>query len=202
MIPGTKAGYMRAASFMTKASGRFKSSMNDLLDSGAKRIIIDLRGNKGGSLGELANVLGYFAPAAGTLYSSASRHAGYRKVFTTDGPGSFAGVKVVLLTDPDTVSRAEIFAATLREWGNAVIVGGTTAGNVAATRGFRLKSGAALRITVAKLQPPSGADLDGRGVEPDVKVAEATGGAAGGFTEYPPGLASFDPVIRKALSLP
>lgn len=201
-IPGTKAGYMRAASFMTRSAGRFKMAMNDLLDSGAKRVIIDLRGNRGGSLGELADALGYFAPGPALLYSAVSRHSGYSKVFRSEGAGSYAGIKVVLLTDPDTVSRAEIFAQTLREWGAAVIVGGKTAGNVAATRGFRLKSGGALRLTVARLRPPSGADLDGLGVEPDVRVAEATGSSTGGFTEYPPGLASYDPVIRAALALP
>ena len=198
-IPGTRAGYLRVFNFSGKTSDSVRAELDSLLDGGAQRVIIDLRGNYGGSLDELARTLALFAPRAGKVFSAVSRHAGYSKVFLADGSGPYSGVKTLLLADAGTVSRAEVFAATLREWGGAVLVGGATGGNVSATRSFQLANGAALRITVAHLLTPSGEDLDGKGLVPDVPVQ---GGAQREkkFLPLPDPLASADEVLIKALA--
>ncbi|OGS13827.1 MAG: hypothetical protein A2234_11340 [Elusimicrobia bacterium RIFOXYA2_FULL_58_8] len=206
-IPGSRAGYLRIVNFSRNTTPRLKAEMNDLLDRGAARIIIDLRGNYGGSLEELSSSLALFAPCAGPVFRAVSRHAGYSKVFSAGGPGPYAGLKPVILVDGKTISRAEIFAAALREWGGASIVGGVTAGSVSATRGFRLKGGAALRLTVARLLTPAGLDLEGKGLAPDIILGPTDGpGAAdkegGVFREFPAALASSDPVLLKVFKVP
>lgn len=200
-IPGTQTGYLRVISFSNKSSGWMRTAMNDMLDNGAKKVIIDLRGNRGGSLAELSTALGYFAPQSCTLFSTVSRHAGYSRVFYSHGQGSYAGIKAVLLTDAATISRAEIFAAAMREWKTGIIVGARTAGNVSTTRGFRLNTGGAMRLTVARLVPPSGEEIDGQGLLPDVAV-DAPAADPGVIVEFPPAVASSDPVLKKALQQP
>ncbi|HNW44223.1 MAG TPA: S41 family peptidase [Elusimicrobiales bacterium] len=202
VIPGSKTGYLRIVNFAGKAAVRMKAEMNDLLDGGANRVIIDLRGNYGGSIDQLSSALALFAPRAGAVFKAVSRHAGYTKTFFADAPGPYAGLKVLLLTDSGTLSRAEIFAAALREWGGASVVGGATAGNISATRGFRLKSGAALRLTVARLLTPAGLDLDGKGLVPDVPAPCPPDVENGALREFPAAPASADQALLKALGLP
>ena len=176
-----------------------RSSMNDVLDMGADRVIIDLRGNRGGSLAELSTALSYFSPGGGKLFTSMSRHKGYSMGFYSRLRGSYAGIPVVAVTDQETVSRAEIFISALREWNGCSVLGERTGGNVSATRGFTLKNGGIVRITVAKLFPPSGTDIDNVGVSPDIAV-KTEAPAPGTVREFPPALASSDELINKALA--
>jgi len=194
-IPGTRTGYVRIISFTKKSTSLIRSAMNDVLDNGASNVIIDLRGNRAGSLAELSTVLSYFAPGGGRLFSSASRHKGYSMTFFSRLRGSYFGIPFTVLTDHNTSSRSEIFAQALKEWGGTVIVGSQTAGNTAVTRGFTLKNGDVVRITVAKLFPPSNKDLD-EGIVPDMPVKAAI--IPGADVEYPSALASSDILLNKA----
>lgn len=198
LVPGTRTGYLRVVNFTAKAAARLKAETKALLDGGANRVIIDLRGNFGGSIEELSSALALFVPRPWPLFKAVSRHPGYCRVFSAGEAGPYAGLKALVLTDAATASRAEVFAAALREWGGAAVVGGATAGNVSVSRGFRLKNGASLRITVARLLTPAGLDLDGKGLAPDVSAGEADKGPR----EFPAALASSDSVLVKALQLP
>ncbi len=199
MVPGEKTGYLRLASFSAKTPESVKKEIEALTAAGARSVIIDLRHNYGGSLDALSETLGLFAAGPKTLFKAVSRHPGYSSDFAAQKAGPFAGLKLALLTDSGTVSRAEIFAASLKEEGRAFTVGGYTPGNVAVTKTFRLNKGGALRLTVAKLAPPSGADLSDKGVPPDVPVEDPLDGEYAFTADFPPALASADPVIQAAL---
>ena len=199
-IPGTRKGYLRIISFSAKTSARIRCEMNDLLDGGASEIIIDLRHNYGGLLEELAASLELFAPGKGPVFRVVSRHPGYSRVYAAPGAGPFAGVKTVLLTDSGTLSRAEIFAAALREWRAAVIMGGASAGDVSVTRSFRLKDGGALRLTVARMLTAAGTDLEGAGLAPDMALDARPPGSQAPIGEFPPPVVSADPLLRRAVS--
>lgn len=197
-IPFSKTGYVRILSFTKKSTVFIRQAMNDVLDNGAQRIILDLRGNCSGSLAELSTALSYFAPGGGKLFSSSSRHKGYSMAFLSKLKGSYYGIPYTILTDGVTSSRSEIFAEALKDWGGAEIIGERTAGNTAVTRGFTLKNGGVVRITVSKLFPPSEKDLDDKGLMPDLPVQlKAT--VLSNSVEYPQALASSDELIKKAI---
>jgi carboxyl-terminal processing protease len=199
MVPGEKTGYLRLASFSAKTPESVKKELEALTAAGARAVIIDLRHNYGGSLDALSETLGLFAAGPKTLFKAVSRHPGYSSDFAAKKAGPYAGLKLALLTDSGTVSRAEIFAASLKEEGRAFTAGGYTAGNIAVTKTFRLNKGGALRLTVAKLAPPSGADLSDKGLTPDVPVEDPLDGEYAFTADFPPALASADPVILAAL---
>jgi len=197
-IPGTDVGYLRILSFSKNSYKWFRSSMNDILDAKAKKIVIDIRGNKGGSLAELSRYLNDFAPKRNSvLFYSYSRHKGYSFAFTSRRRGDYSDIKVAVLTDYATMSRAEIFAETLRYWKNALIVGGRTAGNISATRGFRMPNKDIMRITVSKLYPPSKLDLEKTGVIPDEWLKYSPSYKE----DFPPLLVNSDDFIQKGLSV-
>ncbi|HOW89319.1 MAG TPA: S41 family peptidase, partial [Elusimicrobiales bacterium] len=118
-----------------------------------------------------AALLSAFAPGPGPVFEVRSRHAGYRRAFQAPGRGRFAGLKAAVLVDSRTAMAAEVFAASLKELAGAVIVGETTMGDVSLTRIFRAGRGAGLQLTVARLFPPSGTELEGNGLEPDLRPA-------------------------------
>lgn len=199
MVPGTKYGYLRLISFSAGVPARLKTELDALVKAGAKGVVIDLRHNYGGTLEVLEETLGLFVARPGPVFRAVSRHPGYSKEFTAKGPGPFAGLKLVLLTDSGTVSRAEIFAASLKEAGRAVTYGGKTPGDVSVTKTFRLSRGGSLRLTVARLVTPGGADLEGKGLAPDFPVKDPLDAEYSFSADFPPALAGADPVLAAAL---
>ena len=85
--------------------------------------------------------------------------------------GAFAALRSVVLVNSGTAMAAEVFAQALRELRGAQVIGETTRGGVSLQKTFRLGAGGkGLRLTVARMFPPSGTALEGKGVEPDFKV--------------------------------
>ena len=199
MVPGEKTAYLRLVSFTAKTPELVRNELAALTAAGARGVIIDLRNNYGGSLEALADTLALFAPGPGTLFKADSRHRGYSKEFSTQKAGAFSGLRLALLTGSGTVSKAEIFAASLAEAGRAVTAGGATAGNVSVTKTFRLKRGGALRMTVARLLTPGGKDLEGKGLPPDLPVEDPLDGEYAFAADFPAPVASADPVLAAAL---
>jgi carboxyl-terminal processing protease len=199
MVPGEKTGYLRLASFSAKTPEAVKKELETLAAAGARAVIIDLRHNYGGSLDALSETLALFAAGPKPLFKAVSRHPGYSSDFAAQRAGPFAGLKLALLTDNGTLSRAEVFAASLKEAGRAFTAGGFTAGNVAVTKTFRLNKGGKLRLTVAKLVTPAGTDLSDKGLAPDVPVEDPLDVEYAFAADFPPALASADPVIQAAL---
>lgn len=199
MVPGTDTAYVRLISFSGSAPKRLKQELGALVKAGARGAVLDLRHNYGGSLEALEEALGLFVSRPGPVFRAVSRHQGYSKDFSAAAPGPFAGLKLVLLTDSGTVSKAEVFAASLKEAGRAVTAGGRTPGDVSVTKTFRLSRGGKLRLTVARLVTPGGLDLEGKGLAPDIPVKDPIDGEYAFAADFPPALAGADPVLAAAL---
>jgi carboxyl-terminal processing protease len=80
------------------------------------------------------------------------------------------GAALVLIVDHDSASGAEIFAAALQEAKIATLVGSKTAGNVGVASQLTLPDTSVLQVTEERFVTPSGAQIDGVGVTPDVQV--------------------------------
>lgn len=176
--PLTRTAFVRVALFTQGAGAAVSEGLGALVHQGAEKVVFDLRNTAGGVPDEAAALLMEFAPGAGTVFQIRSRHEGYSKLFQASGRGKFAPLRSSVLVNSRTAMAAEVFAASLRELNGAAVVGGATMGNVSLTRIFKAgKDGSGLQLTIARLFPPSGAELDGRGLEPDLKtdldVAEA-----------------------------
>ena len=77
---------------------------------------------------------------------------------------------MVVLTNENTASAAELFTQALRDYGVAKSVGTTTYGKGVMQVTHSLKDGSAIRITVAQYNPPKSANYDGVGIKPDYEV--------------------------------
>ncbi len=167
--PATKTAFVRIGMFFEGSGGVVASGLDALSRMGAKKVIFDLRDNGGGVPGEAAGLLKEFAPKAGPLLEVRSRHKGYSRLFEAPGRGKYASLKAAVLVNSGTARAAEAFASALSELAGASIVGEATRGDVSLLKTFNLgRSKKGLKLTVARLFPPSGADLEGKGVRPDV----------------------------------
>jgi carboxyl-terminal processing protease len=135
---------------------------------GARALLLDLRGNPGGSLTAVTRVAGMFVE---NLPIGFQVRQGQQTRIVAESSGPLTrGMPVVVLVDEETASGGEILAAALREYGVASVVGTNTAGNVAVAVEIPLPDGSAIQITEHRYETPSGAKLDRVGVKPDETV--------------------------------
>jgi carboxyl-terminal processing protease len=164
--------FVRIGLFFEGSSGPALAAVEAAVAKGARGVVFDLRDNGGGVPAEAAEVLKAFASKAGPVFELRSRHAGYSALFSAEGRGRFAGLKTAALVNSGTSMAAEIFANSLKDTAGGVTVGDVTAGSVSRVRAFRLSDGRGLEITVARMFPPSGRDLEGAGGAPDAVAGE------------------------------
>ena len=169
--PDTATAFVRIGMFFEGSSETIAAGLDALSGLGAKKVIFDLRDSGGGVPDEAAGLLRDLAVKAGPALEVKSRHTGYSIRFEAPGRGRFAGLQPVVLVNSGTAMTAEVFAQALREMRGAQVIGENTRGSVSIQKVFRLGTGAkGLRLTVARLFPPSGKALEEKGVEPDFKV--------------------------------
>lgn len=134
-------------------------------------LVIDLRANEGGVMGQMLDVLGMFLEGvdAGAHVDRVGNLTSYTVPAGRLLPALHA-VPIVLLVGETTHSAAEIFAAVMQVHGRARVVGSTTSGNTELVRHFRLPDGSSLWLAVASYRAPNGAMLEGIGVVPDLTV--------------------------------
>lgn len=159
-------GYIRFNFFAMPVVEKFCAAVRQFKTK--KALIIDLRGNLGGILASLVGIGGMLAQEPIDLGTSIYRNGSENLVADTKR-NNFKG-KVVFVVDRQTVSAAEIFAASLQDAGRAVVVGDTTAGEALPSISLRLPTGAVLQYPIANYRSLSGRYLEGNGVTPDVVV--------------------------------
>jgi carboxyl-terminal processing protease len=159
--------------------------------SGAKAIILDLRGNPGGFGGMAIPVAARLVAKETSLGIIQFRDFANNLVAAPTLEGKpFAG-KVVILTDEGSASTSEILAAGLQEAKRALVVGESTVGAALGSTIEALPAGAVMQIPVAGFKTPKGVAIEGRGVQPDRRVLETRAAL----------LAGQDPVLDEALRL-
>ncbi|MEV3923980.1 S41 family peptidase [Actinomadura coerulea] len=131
-------------------------------------VLLDLRGNPGGLVDEAVETASAFL-AGGPVVTYEPRGRPVQRR-TVTAPGD-ARTPLVVLVDAGTASAAEIVAGSLRDRDRAVIVGSRTYGKGSVQEPLRLADGSVVELTVGRYRTPSGRNLDGVGIEPDVEVS-------------------------------
>ena len=153
----------------TRGAGRdVRDALSRLRARHAVGVVLDLRGNPGGLLDEGVETASAFLDG-GTVVTFARRD-GQQQVLAAQ-PGGDTHTPLVVLADGGTASAAEVVAGALQDRGRAVVVGSRTFGKGSVQEPRQLADGSALELTVARYRTPSGRNLEGVGLEPDIAVA-------------------------------
>jgi carboxyl-terminal processing protease len=170
---GDGIGYVRVASFGRRTAEQLRSQIASLTKGGATRVIIDVRNTAGGDLAEGIAAARLFVPS-GTITVRESRSAGQVKVAAEKGDGAVT-VPLTVLIDTGTSGPAEVFAAALAGNKRAELIGERTAGRTGVQELVKLPDGSALWITSTRYLTPAGAQVQAKGLDPDVIVDQPEG---------------------------
>jgi carboxyl-terminal processing protease len=168
-VDGPKLGYVRLLSFSEEAHAQLGRAVEKVQEEGAEGVVLDLRHNPGGLLGEAVRTASLFLPEGEVVVTTESRSQG-ESVHET-GDGRISSLPLVVLIDGGTASAAEILAAALADNSDATIVGTRSFGKGVFQEEQPLANGGALKLTVGEYFTPNGVNLaESRGIHPDVKV--------------------------------
>ena len=161
-------GYIQLTSFNDGCGEKFIQHMNDLTDSGAKSLIIDLRSNGGGLTKEAETIANALLPKGSVVYSTKNK-AGKTDVIKTKSEGNTT-IPIAVLVDGNTASASEILSAAIKENGRGVLVGAKTFGKGLVQTVFNFTDGSALKVTIEQYFTPDGNDINKLGIQPDYPV--------------------------------
>ncbi len=159
-------GLVTVENFDARCAEETIATIEDLKGQGATKLIFDVRFNPGGYKDELVKVLDYLLPE-GVLFRS-ELYDGTVEVDKSDK--SCLEMPMVVLINGDSYSAAEFFAAALREYEWAKVVGQQTVGKGYFQSTFPLGDGSAVGLSIGKYYTPKGVSLAGVGVTPDMLV--------------------------------
>lgn len=167
---GAKLGYLRLLSFPDSSAQRVHDATKELVDRGAKGVILDLRDNPGGLLTEAVRTTSVFLDK-GVVCTVSGLHQD-ETVYEVSGGADFPALPVIVLVNGGSASAAEIVAAALADNKRAEVVGKRTYGKASVQSIRPLAAGRALKLTTATYLTPSGADLAGHGIRPEVRATD------------------------------
>jgi len=135
------------------------------------KLIIDLRGNRGGLLTESVSISGLFLDG-GEVLSARGRDASDNERYNAEAGELYPDAKIVVLMSPGSASAAEIVAGALQDRGRAVVLGRRSFGKGSVQSVIPLGGEkGALRLTTQRYYTPSGQSIQGRGIMPDLLVS-------------------------------
>lgn len=168
MLEG-QTGYLRLHHLGSGATVQFRRALQHLQAQGMRALVLDLRGNGGGLVGETVSVASALLPAGLPVMQRENR---LRRIAdrTRGGPLLPTLVPLVVLIDEATASGGEVIAAAMREHRQAPLVGVRTAGALLASLYFSLPGGAAIEVAVERVTTGKGAVVEKVGLGPDIDV--------------------------------
>lgn len=171
-------GYIAVSEFDIITVEQFEKAVDELQSKGMNRLIIDLRSNPGGVLQGAVQMADYLLPdkidkyekgKGKTLIVYTADKNGKGDVYTASD-GHEVEMPIVVLTNGDSASASEVFTGALKDYDKCTVVGTTSYGKGIVQQLIPLGDGTAIKITTAHYYTPSGFDLHGKGIEPDVDV--------------------------------
>ena len=177
-------GYIAVSQFDVVTAGQFKAAVDDLEKQGMKKLLVDLRNNPGGVLDAVVGMLDYILPddlmiegdkdlvrtnpEATLLVYMADKNGKGGQEYASDGHS--LDIPLAVLVNGESASASEVFTGAMKDYGRATVVGTKTFGKGIVQNLIPLDNGTAIKMTTAHYYTPSGFDLHGKGIEPDVEV--------------------------------
>ena len=170
-------GYIQITEFDTVTSDQFTEALVTLKEQGMKGLIIDLRSNPGGNLDTVCEIASQLLPEGTIVYTV--EKDGTRTDYNCDGANEF-DLPMVVLVNGYSASASEILAGAIKDYGIGTLVGTTTFGKGIVQRIIPFSDGTAVKLTVSKYYTPSGVNIHGTGIDPDVEIEYDSEAAAEG----------------------
>lgn len=165
-------GYVRLAQFQERSGKDLGKALDKLReDNGGslQGLVLDLRNNPGGLLGQAVDVADQFL-SEGLIVYTLGREDDAQMEFSAKRSGTEPEYPMVVLINGGSASASEIVAGALQDHGRAVIMGTQSFGKGSVQTIIPLSDESGLRLTTAKYYTPNGTSIQARGIVPDIEV--------------------------------
>ena len=149
-------GYILQSGFTENVSGEMKQKVLELKSKGMKRLVLDLRGNGGGLMGEAINIVSLFVPKGSLIVSSKGNTPESTREYRTTIEPIDTKLPLIVLIDSGSASSSEIVAGALQDQDRAIIMGKRSYGKGLVQSIRPLPYNGQMKITTAKYYTPSG----------------------------------------------
>lgn len=168
-----KAGYVQFRAFNSTSADKLNQALAGFQSAGLKNLVVDLRGNAGGTLENVQAVAGALlgdAKIAILKERDADRKLVDRGLMGKGPKSAFKPAAITVLVDGGTAGSAEVLAAALRDVSAARILGTSTFGDGTYQELVRLENGSGFTLTRARTLTGKGVEFEGKGIQPDEAI--------------------------------
>lgn len=151
-------GYIKINRFSETTYNEFKKALDDLIDKGITKLVLDLRNNPGGYISTAEKIVDEFLEKDKLILITKNKRGKINKTFATRR-GVFEDGKVYVLINENSASASEIVAGALQDNDKGVIVGRRSFGKGLVQREMSLGDGSAIRLTIARYYTPTGRSI-------------------------------------------
>jgi carboxyl-terminal processing protease len=159
-------GYISISTFDDKVFDEFEQAITNLIGQKAKSIIIDLRNNPGGSLYEVYRIADLLLGEQ-VIVSTKDRF-GNEEVLESDD--NEIKLPIVVLVNEGSASASEILTGAIKDTESGTVIGSKTFGKGIVQSVEELEDGSAVKLTTSEYFTPSGVNIHGIGIEPDINI--------------------------------
>lgn len=165
-----KVGLIKINVFSANSYLQFSKVLNDLEGSGIDSLVIDVRGNPGGHLNQVTDILSLFFNKKTILYQIQTKNKVEKvKSKTKD----YREYPVAVLINSSSASASEILASCFKDnYKNSIIVGTNSYGKGSIQKSKSLISGSTIKYTTEKWLTSKGKSIDKNGIIPDVIIEQ------------------------------
>lgn len=189
--------YLQIYTFNQNVDADFEKAAQEILKSGATKLILDVRNNPGGLLDSAINLAGWFLDN-GQVVTMEEFRDGTREEFKAKGNGALKTYPTLILINGGSASASEILAGALHDNRGIQLVGEKSFGKGSVQELEDFKNGASLKVTIAKWLTPSGRSITDHGIEANYEVKLPENPEEGTLELGKPGK---DPQLDKVLEL-
>lgn len=160
-------GYLSVSEFDSVTYNQYIKGLDQLAGKDMKGLIVDLRGNPGGNLNTVCDMLDVMLPKGLIVYMQDKN--GRKEEMTSDDENQFT-LPMAVLVNGNSASASEIYAGAIQDYGLGKIIGTQTYGKGVVQKIFDLKDGTCVKLTIAEYYTPKGRNINGKGITPDVEI--------------------------------
>jgi carboxyl-terminal processing protease len=165
---GADVAYISLTRFDTQATDQLSRDLNNLLARNPKGLVLDLRGNPGGTLDQAIRVADLFLDQG--LVMIERKRDGSEERYDSRAGDSVERIPLAVLVDAGSASASEIVAGAIQDRDRGVLIGTPTFGKGSVQLLHALSDGSELRVTIARWYTPDDRAIHGEGLAPDILV--------------------------------
>ncbi|MCM3567413.1 S41 family peptidase [Neobacillus mesonae] len=167
---GKKIGYLEITSFSENTAADFKKELKALENDHIKGLIIDVRGNPGGLLISVEDILKELVPKDKPYIQIQERNGEKRRFFSNLSKKK--DYPILVLVNKGSASASEILAGALQEAAGYKLIGENTFGKGTVQQAIQMEDGSNVKLTLYKWLTPDGNWIHKKGIKPDVEIEQ------------------------------